>query len=149
MLMKKSSLLQLEKVWINEIELKENPKGASLDIRVDMDFEPMLAKVGGKELKAIQIKVDINRNVKNPKIRGRLRITGAFSLGEEAGESEEERIRNLVVAGLNILYGMVRGMVFQRVSSVDPAYRVLPVIDLRDLINRKASELAGESEEGV
>ena len=148
MLMKRSSLLQLEKVWINEIELKENPRGVSSDIRVNMDFEPMLAKVGGKELKAIQIEVDINKNVKNPKIRGRIRITGAFSLGEEAGENEGERIQNLLAAGLNILYGMVRGMVFQRVSSVDPAYRVLPVIDLRDLISRKASELAGESVEG-
>jgi len=149
MLMKKSSLVQLEKVWIDEIELKESPAGANPDIRIDMDFEPMLAKVGGKELKAIQIKVDINKNIKNPKIRGRLKITGAFSLGEDAGKDEEERIRNLVITGLNILYGMARGLVFQRVSSVDPAYRVLPVIDLRDLINKKTSELAGESEEEV
>lgn len=146
MRLKKSPLLQLKRVWIEEIDLKESPGARSGDLKVDMDFEPLLAGLDEETYGALRVEIYINKNVKSPKVKGKIVIIGLFDAG--SGEGKEPSGSQIPIAtALNILYGIARGIVLQRLSFVDPASRVLPVVDLRDLIQDKAREFESKSEE--
>jgi len=131
-------LLQLAHFETIKSELSEFSYNTVDIIDINLDFDLISLDINGKILPGIEFKVDINKHKKNRKLKGHLECTGAFSFPDNKDESEQTKI--LLFNGLSIMYGMIRGIVFEKASSLPPYERLLPTINLVNDIKRKLEE---------
>ncbi len=130
----KLSPLQLKDIQIIRLNIDENIKGEK-KFNIDIDFEPVKVNIDEKEYEGLIFYLKVNN--RNRKVR--LRVdTEALAIFEfEKGLPPEKKAQLLLYNGLSIIYGFLRGLIFQKCSYLSPEDRLLPSINLLDIIERK------------
>ncbi len=129
------SPLQLKDIQIYNFKLEENLKGKK-HFNIDIDFQPVLVnKNNKKEFNGLLVEIQVNNKTKNTKLKLNLKLLAIFEIEEDL--NEEKKAKLLIYNGLSIVYGFVRGLVFQKCSFLPYEDRLLPIINLADLIERK------------
>ena len=133
--------MQVKDVEFRKLKLEENPNGIKKDI-LDIDFELGRAKNGWD---VVLFKLRYNIKAKNPLIRADLEVLVFFEIDKKI--SEEKRKKLLLINGLVITYGLIRGVIYQMCSVIPPQLRILPSVNFLPLIAEKKEQLIKEKEE--
>jgi len=143
MKLKLSTILQLKKVQVEYFKLEENIEGINKFL-LDADFLPI--KVEGERnegsYKGITFTLKVNHRTKNPALKAEIRVHALFDVDRKL--NEEEQIKYILYNGLSIIYGIVRGMIFQACSVLPVSMRLLPTVDIANFIQLKLEELYKE-----
>jgi len=140
-----SSVLQLKKIQINRFKIEENIEGIN-KIRLYSDFDLIVWSEkddSDKQNKGIHFVLKVNEKVKNPALKCLIDLIVLFSIDKNI--SEDQQIKFILYNGLSIVYGIVRGMVYQACSILPPSMRMLPTVDLNRLIKLKLEEIKASS----
>lgn len=135
---------QLDHLEVIHVELLEKPEGRHPEIYVELDFEPLRAEDSSDEKLGLRVHLEINKRRRDVKLRGVLEVIASFSF-EEALD-EKQRIQLLLFNGLATVYSLLRGIVFQKASSLSPSFRLLPMINVVQLVNDKKKQMATNQE---
>ncbi len=127
----KFSQLQLKDIHIKNFKLEENLEGQNR-FNINIDFEPVLIKIEGKELNGLLVNIKINDRARKVKLKVEAEILAVFEFTTNI--DEEKKARMLLYNGLSIIYGFIRGVIFQKCSYLPPNDRILPSINLAQLI---------------
>lgn len=127
------SQLQLKEIHIKEFILEENLEGQN-KFSIDMDFEPILIKKNEKDFDGLLVKVKINDRLKNVKLKVKTELVAIFEFNGDL--SKEKRAMMLLYNGLSIVYGFLRGLIFQKCSYISPQDRIIPNINIAELIEK-------------
>ncbi|TCK05209.1 hypothetical protein [Phorcysia thermohydrogeniphila] len=125
------SPLQVKDVRFKKLKLEENPQGIKKDI-LDIDFEIGVAENGWY---AILFKLKYNLRAKNPLIKADLEVVVFFEIDKGVPEDKKEKL--LLINGLVITYGLIRGVIYQMCSVIPPSQRILPSVNFLPLIKEK------------
>lgn len=134
---KKSTILQLEVFEVTKCELKENLEGSSNDISLDFDFNLIQGQIKNEVLSGFHVFLKINPGKKNVKLSGKLQANGLFKINSDELSEEGQRNRFLLNNGLSIIYGIFRGIIYEKASNLEPWNRLLPTINLIEIIKEK------------
>ena len=134
-----SMILQLKAFHVEHFKIEENVNGIS-KFMLDADFSPIKAvkKLDGSQHKGIIFTLKVNRRVKNPALRVEAKITAVFDIDKSI--PEERQVRLMLYNGLSILYGIIRGMVFQSCSILPPSMRLLPTVNVEEFVKMKLQQ---------
>ena len=127
-----SSILQLKAIKVLNFRIEENIKGKK-KFNLDGDFEVVGYKLENDVYKGIEFKLDINKGSKNAALKAHIEILTLFDVVDKE-MSEEDKTRFILYNGLSIVYGIIRGMIYQACSTLPPDYRVLPAVNIKDFI---------------
>jgi hypothetical protein len=130
----KFSQLQLKDIQIKKFNLEENTEGQHI-FNINMDFEPLLLKLGEHNLDGLLVKIKINDRTRNVKLKVKTELLAVFEFSTDL--SKEKKANMLLYNGLAVVYGFLRGLVFQKCSYLPPKDRILPNVNLVDLIKEK------------
>ncbi|WP_456400468.1 hypothetical protein [Persephonella sp.] len=125
------SQLQLRDIQIKNFKLEENLEGQSR-FNINIDFDPVLIGAEDKELDGLLVNIKINDRARKVKLKVETEILAVFELTDDL--DEEKKARMLLYNGLSIVYGFVRGLIFQKCSYLLPQDRIIPSINLAQLI---------------
>jgi preprotein translocase subunit SecB len=131
------SPLQLKDIQIFKFKLEENIEGLN-NFSIDIDFKPVLVDVDEEKLNGLLVEIKINNKARNTKLKLETKLLAVFEIDKNL--DDERKARLLIYNGLSIVYGFIRGMVFQKCSYLSPQYRILPSINLADLIEKTIKE---------
>jgi len=140
-----STILQLKEIQVEHFKLEENINGTNKFI-LDADFWPIefTARDGKKQYKGISFTLRVNYRTKNPALKAEVKIAAAFDVDKDL--SEEKQVKFILYNGLSILYGIIRGMIFQACSILPPSMRLLPTVNIADFVKSRLQELKHEDE---
>jgi len=127
----KFSQLQLKDIHIKNFKLEENLDGQNR-FNINIDFEPVLIKIEDRELDGLLVNIKINDRARKVKLKVEAEILAVFEFTTNV--DEEKKARMLLYNGLSIIYGFIRGVIFQKCSYLPPSDRILPSINLAQLI---------------
>jgi len=137
----KKSVLQLKAVKINELHIDWNLQKEALknvnpeEYTVDIDFNIFGVKES-EDAFIIELVVKINHSrKKNFPFRATLMLSSVFTFTEPVEESKKPRY--LLYNGLSILYSFIRGYLFAKLDLLLPNHRIIPTVDLLELIQKK------------
>ncbi len=83
--------------------------------------------------KGLEFKLDVNKGTKNAALKAHVEILALFdAIDKEL--SEEDKTKLILYNGLSIIYGIIRGMIYQACSTLPPDYRVLPAVNIKDFV---------------
>ncbi len=125
------SQLQLKDIQIKNFKLEENLEGQSR-FNINIDFDPVLIGTEDKEFDGLLVNIKINNRARKVKLKVETEILAVFEFTDDL--DEEKKARMLLYNGLSIIYGFVRGLIFQKCSYLPPQDRVIPSINLAKLI---------------
>ncbi len=134
----KTSVLQLKELQIEKFEIEENIHGINKFI-LNADFTPIESSKGDEKYRGFRFKLTVNYRVKNPALKSRIELAVLFDIDKNL--TEKEQVRLILYNGLSIIYGMMRGMIFQACSILPPDMKALPSINLVDFIDFKLKHL--------
>lgn len=136
----KTSILQLKKLQVEQFKLEENINGINKFI-LDADFVPVESAEGdnNEKYRGFHFTLKVNDRAKNPALKSKIEIAVLFDVDKNL--PEEKQVNFILYNGLAILYGIIRGMIFQACSILPPNMRLLPSVNLADFINFKLQEL--------
>lgn len=126
------SQLQLKDIKIEKFSLEENLKGKS-KFNINIDFEPVIVETKEGKFEGLLFDLKINDRARNVKLKIKAQILAIFEFSEDI--NEEKKARMLLFNGLSIIYGFVRGIIFQKCSYLPPKDRIIPSINLSKLID--------------
>jgi len=129
----KFSQLQLKDIQIKEFYIEENIKGQNR-FNINIDFDPVLIETDKEKFDGLLVKIKINDRARNVKLKVKTEVLAIFEFSD--GLSEEKKARMLLYNGLSIVYGFLRGLIFQKCSYLPPKDRILPSINLAELIEK-------------
>ncbi len=127
----KFSQLQLEDIQIKNFSLEENLEGQNR-FKIDIDFDPVIVETDNEKFDGLLVNVKINDRARNVKLKAKVEILAIFKFTEEL--DEEKKARLLLYNGLSIVYGFVRGIIFQKCSYLPPKDRIIPSVNIAQLI---------------
>ncbi len=130
----KLSPLQLKDIQIEKFSLEENIKGEK-KFNIDIDFEPVKVSIDDEEYDGLVVFLKINDRNRKVRLKVDTEVLAVFEFDE--GLSEEKRAQLLLYNGLSITYGFLRGLIFQKCSYLKPTDRLLPSINLLEIIEKK------------
>ncbi len=127
----KFSQLQLKDIQIKSFKLEENLEGQNR-FNINIDFDPVLIKTEDKKLDGLLVSIKVNDRARKVKLKLETEVLAVFEFTTDI--DEEKKARMLLYNGLSIVYGFIRGLVFQKCSYLPPQDRILPSINLAQLI---------------
>ncbi|MBK3332928.1 hypothetical protein GWK41_07590 [Persephonella atlantica] len=127
----KFSQLQLEDIQIKNFSLEENLEGQNR-FKIDIDFDPVIVETDNGKFDGLLVHIRINDRARNVKLKAKAEILAIFKFTEEL--DEEKKARLLLYNGLSIVYGFVRGIIFQKCSYLLPKDRIIPSVNIAQLI---------------
>ncbi len=127
----KFSQLQLEDIQIKNFSLEENLEGQNR-FKIDIDFDPVIVETDNGKFDGLLVHIRINDRARNVKLKAKAEILAIFKFTEEL--DEEKKARLLLYNGLSIVYGFVRGIIFQKCSYLPPKDRIIPSVNIAQLI---------------
>jgi len=130
----KLSPLQLKDIQIEKFNLEENIKGEK-KFNIDIDFEPVKVSIDDEEYDGLIVFLKINNRNRKVRLKVGTEVLAIFEFNKSL--SEEKKAQLLLYNGLSIIYGFLRGLIFQKCSYLKPTDRLLPSINLLDLIEEK------------
>ena len=130
----KLSPLQLKDIQIIKFSVEENLKGEK-KFNIDIDFEPVKVNIDEKEYDGLVVFLKVNNRNRKVRLKVDTEVLAVFEFDE--GLSKEKKAQLLLYNGLSIIYGFLRGLIFQKSSYLKPTDRLLPSINLLDIIERK------------
>ncbi len=130
----KLSPLQLKDIQIIKFSVEENLKGEK-KFNIDIDFEPVKVNIDEKEYDGLVVFLKVNDRNRKAKLKVKTEVLVVFEFEEDL--SKEKKAQLLLYNGLSIIYGFLRGLIFQKCSYIKPTDRLLPSINLLDVIERK------------
>ena len=137
-----STTLQLKEIQIKRFSLEENIDGINKFL-LDADFLPVVVEgKDGKSYKGINFTLKINYKAKKPALKADIEILALFEINKNL--KEEEQAMYILYNGLSILYGIVRGMIFQACSVLPPFMRLLPTVNIAEFIQVRLKKTEGE-----
>ncbi len=125
------SPLQVKSFYFRKLKLEENPKGEVKHL-LDIDFNFIKDSKGSL---GIEFSLKYNERAKNPLIRANLTAISLFEIDKNLPEEKREKL--LIVNGLVITYGMIRGIIYQMCSVIPPHQRILPSVNFQPLLKEK------------
>jgi len=125
------SQLQLRDIQIKNFKLEENLEGQSR-FNINIDFDPVLIGTEDKEFDGLLVNIKINDRARRVKLKAETEILAVFEFTDDI--DEEKKARMLLYNGLSIVYGFVRGLIFQKCSYLTPQDRIIPSVNLAQLI---------------
>ncbi len=138
----KKSVMQLETVRVDNFRLEWSlstleDKFDPGDYTVNLDFN--IAPLDESEqLYGIKLLLKVNERKTSTPFRAKTELYGTFRFTSEE-ISEERKARYLLLNGLSILYSFARGYFFAKLDSLPPDSRLLPTVNLLDLVEKKAA----------
>jgi preprotein translocase subunit SecB len=129
----KFSQLQLKDIQIKEFSLEENLQGQNR-FNINIDFNPVLIETDKEKFDGLLVKIKINDRARNVKLKVNTEILAIFEFSENI--SKEKKARMLLYNGLSIIYGFLRGIIFQKCSYLPPKDRIIPSVNLAELIEK-------------
>ena len=133
----KLSSLQLKDIQIIKLSIEENIKGEK-KFNIDIDFEPVKVGIGEKNYDGLVVILKVNN--RNRKVRLKVDTEVLLVFEFEEGLSEKKKAQLLLYNGLSIAYGFLRGLIFQKCSYLKPDDRLLPSINLLEIIEKKIED---------
>ncbi len=127
----KFSQLQLEDIQIENFSLEENLEGQNR-FKIDIDFDPVIVETDNEKFDGLLVNVKINDRARNVKLKAKAEILAVFKFTEEL--NEEKKARLLLYNGLSIVYGFIRGIIFQKCSYLPLKDRIIPSVNIAQLI---------------
>jgi len=127
----KFSQLQLKDIQIKSFKLEENLEGQNR-FNINIDFDPVLIKTEDKKLDGLLVSIKVNDRARKVKLKLETEVLAVFEFTTDI--DEEKKARMLLYNGLSIVYGFIRGLVFQKCSYLPPQDRILPSVNLAQLI---------------
>jgi preprotein translocase subunit SecB len=129
----KFSQLQLKDIQIETFKLEENLEGQNR-FNINIDFDPVLIETENKKFDGLLVNIKINDRARKVKLKVETEVLAVFEFSEDI--DEEKKARMLLYNGLSIIYGFIRGLVFQKCSYLPPKDRIIPSINLAQLIEK-------------
>jgi preprotein translocase subunit SecB len=129
----KFSQLQLKDIQIKELHMEENIEGQNR-FNINIDFDPVLIETDKGKFDGLLVNIKINDRARNVKLKVKTEVLAIFEFSD--GLNEEKKARMLLYNGLSIVYGFLRGLIFQKCSYLPPKDRILPSINLAELIEK-------------
>lgn len=139
--------MRLEFFRIPEIELSESPDAENAAIFVDMDFSPIQTDTEGEPLLGLEVELFLNKRRRNTKIRGYIKSVAFFEFEDDIPVSA--RLNLLLGNGLAMVYSLLRGVVYQKSTSIHPDNRLLPTLNLTELIQHKIETIETATEQEI
>ncbi|WP_029523419.1 hypothetical protein [Persephonella sp. KM09-Lau-8] len=133
----KLSPLQLKDIQIIRLNLDENIKGEK-KFNIDVDFEPVKVNIDEKEYEGLIFHLKVNNRSRKVRLKVDTEALAIFEF--EKGLPPEKKAQLLLYNGLSIIYGFLRGLIFQKCSYLRPEDRLLPSINLLDIIDKKLKD---------
>ncbi|WP_297454930.1 hypothetical protein [Persephonella sp.] len=133
----KLSPLQLKDIQIIRLNLDENIKGEK-KFNIDIDFEPVKVNIDEKEYEGLIFYLKVNNRNRKVRLKVDTEVLAIFEF--EEGLPPEKKAQLLLYNGLSIIYGFLRGLIFQKCSYLRPEDRLLPSINLLDIIDKKLKD---------
>ena len=133
----KLSPLQLKDIQIIRLNIDENIKGEK-KFNIDIDFEPVKVNIDEKEYEGLIFYLKVNNRSRKVRLKVDTEALAIFEF--EKGLSPEKKAQLLLYNGLSIIYGFLRGLIFQKCSYLRPEDRLLPSINLLDIIDKKLKD---------
>lgn len=127
----KFSQLQLKDIQIKSFKLEENLEGQNR-FNINIDFDPVLIETEDKKLDGLLVSIKVNDRARKVKLKLETEVLAVFEFTTDI--DEEKKARMLLYNGLSIVYGFIRGLIFQKCSYLPPQDRILPSINLAQLI---------------
>lgn len=124
----------LENINVREI----NPQEYVVDL--DFDIFSVQGKNTSNNLFLIELLIKINYSKRKEKkfpFKAKLKLKALFDFIEDVDESKKTQY--LLYNGLSILYSFVRGYLFEKLDLLVPDHRIIPTVNLLDLIQKKAN----------
>ncbi len=146
----KKSVLQLKSVNIEHLKIEWNLSTVKEinpeDYIVDLDFDAFKVK-DKKDTYLLKLSLKVNHSKKvNFAFKVSLSLSGIFTFLEPV--DEERKTQYLLHNGLSILYGFARGYLFSKLDPFHPDHRILPTINLLDIIRRKLKNKKLDNKKG-
>jgi len=130
----KLSPLQLKDIQITKLNVEENIKGEK-KFNIDIDFEPVKVNIDEKEYDGLVVFLKVNNRNRKVRLKVDTEVLAVFEFDE--GLSKEKKAQLLLYNGLSIIYGFLRGLIFQKCSYLKPTDRLLPSVNLLEIIDKK------------
>ena len=102
---------------------------------IDIDFEPVKVNIDEKEYDGLVVFLKINNRNRKVRLKVDTEVLAVFEL--DKGLSKEKKAQLLLYNGLSMVYGFLRGLIFQKCSYLEPTDRLLPTINLLEIIEKK------------
>jgi preprotein translocase subunit SecB len=128
------SPLQVKEFFFKKLKLEENPEGKERN-NLYVDFNFVKASNG---LLGVELTVKFNPRSKDALIKFESESITLFEIDQKLPEKQREKL--LVINGLVISYGLIRGVVYQMCSVIPPSQRLLPSVNFKPLIEKKLGE---------
>ena len=112
---------------------------------MEIDFEPLSVDADDENYPSLRVFLDLNKRRKGVKLGGRLVCIGAF--GFSSNIEEKEKFQHLLGNGFAMIYSLLRGIVYQKASSLRPQERLLPTLNLTEIVKRKIQQYKEKNEE--
>ncbi len=130
----KLSQLLLKDISIIKLNIEENLDGER-KFNIDIDFEPVKVNIDEKVYDGLVLFLKVNNRNRKVKLKVDIEVLSVFEFNEDL--SKEDKTRFLFYNGLSIIYGFLRGLIFQKCSYLKPSDRLLPSINLLEIIDKK------------
>ncbi len=127
----KLSQLQLKDIQIKNMSIEENIKGQNR-FNINIDFDPVIIETENNKFDGLLVDIKINDRARNVKLKVKTQLLAVFEFTGEL--NDEKKARMLLYNGLSIVYGFIRGLIFQKCSYLSPQDRIIPSINLAELI---------------
>ncbi len=127
--------MQLDYFEVIHSELSEKLEGKGDDLKVGLEFQPLRSEDDGDEQLGLKVCLDINKRRRDVKLKGSFEATAIFSFTNSL--EPQTKFRMLLYNGLAIVYGLFRGIVFQKASSIPPNLRLLPALNIVKLVDEE------------
>jgi len=136
MKLKISTALRLKKIQVKKFKLEENIEGNNKFI-LAADFYPieLIDRTNDEKYRGIKFILKVNDKAKNSALKCTMEIVAIFDIDKNL--SEEKQVTFMLYNGLSILYGIARGMIFQACSILPPNMKMIPTVNIDDLIKSK------------
>lgn len=131
------SPLQLKDIQIIKFSIEENIKGEK-KFNIDIDFEPVKVNFDEKEYDGLLVFLKVNNRNREVKLKVDTKVLAVFEFNKDL--PDEKKARLLLFNGLSIIYGFLRGLIFQKCSYLNPTDRLLPSINLLEIIESKLTK---------